>query len=53
MNLPNKVKIPNEVLQDDDFEAITDYLSDKYGFCIFGLNIEGSYAVNIKWDESE
>ena len=34
--LPERVSIP--FFMDDD--EIADYLSDKYGFCVFGFNIE-------------
>ena len=34
--LPERVSIP--FFMDDD--EIADYLSDKYGFCVFGFDIE-------------
>lgn len=35
-NLPDSVIIPSHIEKDD----IADYLSDKYGFCVIGFNIE-------------
>lgn len=41
MGLPDEVEIPKEVEvefleKDNDFDIITDYLSDTYGYCIDG-----------------
>lgn len=36
VNLPDKVEIPFNVSDDE----IADMLSDEYGFCVFGFNIE-------------
>jgi hypothetical protein len=36
LGLPSRVEIP--FFEDDD--EIADYLSDKYGYCVFGFNIE-------------
>ena len=36
LGLPSRVEIPFFV--DDD--EIADYLSDEYGYCVFGFNIE-------------
>ena len=34
-SLPTEVEIPSSVDYDDD-DAVNDYLSDTYGFCVFG-----------------
>ena len=34
--LPSEVEIPDNIEED----AIADYLSDEYGFCVFGFGIE-------------
>jgi hypothetical protein len=36
VNLPERVEIPFNVSDDE----IADMLSDEYGFCVFGFNIE-------------
>ena len=36
--LPKQVKVPDYVRY--DFESIADYLSDTYGFCMFGFSVE-------------
>ena len=36
VNLPDRVEIPFNV----SFDEIEDMLSDKYGFCVFGFDIE-------------
>ena len=41
--LPKEVEIPTEVIMDalnDNKDAISDYLSDKYSYCHSGYNIE-------------
>ena len=41
--LPKEVEIPTEVIMDaleDNEDAISDYLSDEYGYCHSGYNIE-------------
>lgn len=41
--LPKEVEIPTEVILDalnDNEDAISDYLSDEYGYCHSGYNIE-------------
>jgi len=41
----------------DKEEAISDFLSDKYGFCHYGFTYEETngkiHITNIKWDEEE
>lgn len=39
VDLPNTVPIPDELTDEDD---ISDYLSDEYGFCHYGFQIERS-----------
>ena len=39
LGLPSRVEIPFFV-DDDDDDEIADYLSDEYGYCVFGFNIE-------------
>lgn len=50
--LPKTVQIPKRVVNDETGPA--DYLSDRYGFCIFHLQVEKKgkryYATNINWD---
>ena len=36
VNLPDRVEIPFNV----SFDEIEDMLSDEYGFCVFGFDIE-------------
>ena len=36
LGLPSRVEIPFFVYDDE----IADYLSDEYGYCVFGFNIE-------------
>lgn len=36
LGLPSQVKIPPHVEEDD----IADYLSDEYGFCVLGFDVE-------------
>lgn len=38
VNLPNEIEIPDWVDKEDDDE-ISDYLSDKTGFCHFGYEL--------------
>ena len=38
VNLPNEIEIPDWVDKEDDDE-ISDYLSDKTGFCHFGFDL--------------
>ena len=43
--LPTEVEIPKEI----DFEDVSDWLSDTYGFCHFGFDIanwKGNYMRN-------
>ena len=60
--LPSIVTIKQEdvdfVLNEENDDNVVDYLSDEYGFCIFGLDIEHInkdtvVAKNIEWDTSE
>ena len=55
MTLPKQVTIQESVFNDTDIEAIadvvSDYLSDTYGFCHKGFELEIK-AKNIKWDTS-
>ncbi len=53
MGLPKEVSIPTEIMTDNengDCGAVTDYLSDNYGFCVVSLNVENGVATNIVWD---
>lgn len=38
-SLPTEVEIPESIEKEDD--AISDWLSDQFGFCHFGFAIEG------------
>lgn len=38
-SLPTEVEIPETITEDDD--AISDWLSDQFGFCHFGFAIQG------------
>ena len=43
MGLPNEIEIPEELNKPDDdyyYEDISDWLSDTYGFCHNGFEIE-------------
>ena len=49
VNLPREVEIPGEIIPEDAdideyiegyAEEVEDYLSDTYGFCVFGFNLE-------------
>ena len=37
-SLPTEVEIPQEIANLDDDDAISDWLSDEYGFCHFGFD---------------
>ena len=37
IDLPAEVEIPEEYSEDE----VADYLSDEYGFCVFGFDIDG------------
>ena len=53
MELPEEVKIPIEVVFDDEngnCSVVADYLSDTYGFCVISLTIENGVATDIVWD---
>jgi hypothetical protein len=50
MKLSKKVLIPKEVLKDKQYNAISDYLSDKFGFCVNSFELKGNYAIKINWD---
>lgn len=57
--LPKSVYIPKKILKEskENDDAIGDYLSDKYGYCIFSYNNKKignkHYANKINWDDSE
>lgn len=55
MELPKEVNVC-EVLNDAEldllFETIDTFLSDKYGYCITGYNLEIK-ATDIEWDIEE
>lgn len=42
--LPKRVEIPNHIINEmedeNDIDVITDYLSDEYGFCVEGYELE-------------
>lgn len=54
MKLPKRIEIPKCVLKDKQYNAVTDWLSDKFGYCINSYQIEHKkgkvYAINIDWD---
>lgn len=39
-SLPTEVEIPQDIADLDDDDAISDWLSDTFGFCHFGFSIE-------------
>lgn len=39
-SLPTEVEIPQDIADTDDDDAISDWLSDTFGFCHFGFSIE-------------
>lgn len=39
-SLPTEVEIPQDIADQDDDDAISDWLSDTFGFCHFGFGIE-------------
>ena len=57
--LPKKLKInlldiTDSDLNDSIFETITNYLSDKYGYCVNCVSIEkDTIEINIDWDTGE
>ena len=64
-NLPNELYVKptdideewDEMDDDEREEAMSDYLSDTYGFCHYGFNYEDDgeqiHITNIEWDEEE
>lgn len=34
LGLPDEVEIPDEVASSEEYDAVADYLSDAYGFCV-------------------
>lgn len=40
-SLPTEVEIPEEMTNPIDEDEISDWLSDQYGFCHYGFEIEG------------
>jgi hypothetical protein len=53
MKLPKKVLIPKDVLKDKSYDAIADYLSDKFEFCVNSFVLRKNYAIKIDWDTSD
>ena len=55
IKLPTTIEIPSGLYHQPD--EVADYLSDEYGFCIYGLEVmkkgKKTYATNIRWDTSE
>lgn len=39
IDLPNEVEFPSNI-KDDDFDAMNDYLSDTYGYCVEYYDVE-------------
>lgn len=39
-SLPTEVEIPQDIADQDDDDAISDWLSDTFGYCHFGFGIE-------------
>lgn len=39
-SLPTEVEIPQDIADTDDDDAISDWLSDTFGFCHFGFSVE-------------
>lgn len=39
-SLPTEVEIPQDIADLDDEDAISDWLSDAFGYCHFGFSIE-------------
>jgi hypothetical protein len=57
MNLPKEVLIPKKYSKSKQYNDITNYLSDKYGFCVNSYSLtqfkNRLYATNIDWDISD
>ena len=58
MNLPTKLKLDlcevDDQLKDEICEAVSDYLSRTYGYCINGYCYEATIEVDeIDWDTEE
>lgn len=56
IKLPTRLYLPKNITTQGE-QAISDYLSDKIGYCHYGFDIKKYrnklYATNIKWDRSE
>lgn len=39
IDLPNEVEFPSNI-KDDDFDAMDNYLSDTYGYCVESYDVE-------------
>lgn len=44
LDLPSEMELPNDIDQDDD-DAITDYLSDETGFLVIAYTKENEYGI--------
>jgi len=57
INLPKKVLIPKSIAIDKQYNSISDYLSDEYGFCVFSFIVTFEknriYADKIEWDVTQ
>ena len=50
--LPKSIDLPEDFIGQDMEEDISDYLSDVYGFCHKGFNIDIK-VTNIQWDKED
>ena len=56
--LPKSIKVSiydllDELEAEELNEKINDYLSDTYGFCVYGYNVKDLEIVDIDWDTKE
>lgn len=51
--LPKKILIPKKILKDKQYNAIADYLSDNFGFCVNSFELKNNYAIKINWDTTK
>jgi len=50
--LPKNISLPEDFISQELDDEISDYLSDVYGFCHKGFDIEIKIT-NIQWDKEE
>jgi hypothetical protein len=50
--LPKRIILPVDFISEDLADNISEYLSDEYGFCHKGFEVE-IIVKNIEWDTTE